>query len=113
MIPTGSKDLEDALEMGMDWSLREGSDFPVPTYLFPLICPRLSVPTYLFPLIYSHLSGWTGRCEKGVVSPFILLPAPFIRLPSSRSVPSFRIPVPLFRLFVPLLLLFRISVPFF
>jgi hypothetical protein len=38
VIPTGSKDLEDALEMGMDWSLREGSDLPVPTDLFPLIC---------------------------------------------------------------------------
>jgi tRNA-splicing ligase RtcB (3'-phosphate/5'-hydroxy nucleic acid ligase) len=27
IIPMSAKDLEEALEMGMDWSLREGSDF--------------------------------------------------------------------------------------
>ena len=33
IIPMGAKDLEEALEMGMDWSLRQATYFP----LLPLI----------------------------------------------------------------------------
>ena len=34
IIPMGAKDLEEALEMGMDWSLRRVTYFPLLSFIF-------------------------------------------------------------------------------
>ena len=33
IIPMGAKDLEEALEMGMDWSLRQATYFPLLSFI--------------------------------------------------------------------------------
>ena len=36
----GAKDLEEALEMGMDWSLRQDPDFPAQYFLLTFLLQR-------------------------------------------------------------------------
>lgn len=42
IIPMNARDLEEALEMGMDWSLREGIKIPE-SNIFPLLNHFLSI----------------------------------------------------------------------